>query len=78
MDGEKLICPYCGKEQYTHEDDDISAYLCLEMCEHCGKQFWYSVEVKRYYSPRKYDDAEEPDPASCVQYNNVDGCSYWW
>ena len=22
-DGETLICPYCGREQYTHEPDDI-------------------------------------------------------
>lgn len=78
MDEEKLICPYCGKEQYTHEDDDISADFCLETCEHCGKQFWYSVEVTRYYSPREYDYEETPDFALHVQHNSADGCFFWW
>lgn len=47
---ETLICPHCGKEQYTHEPDDISAYCCLEKCEHCGKPIWYAVTVQREYS----------------------------
>lgn len=57
MDNENLICPYCGEEQYTHEPDDISADMCLTECEHCGKPFWYAVEVTRIYSP--YQDGEE-------------------
>lgn len=48
-----LVCPYCNKEQYTHEDDDISADMCLTECEHCHKNFWYSVEVTRTYYPYK-------------------------
>lgn len=51
--GENLICPYCGREQYTHEPDDISADMCLTECEHCRRNFWYSVEVTREYSPRR-------------------------
>ena len=47
---EILMCPHCGKEQYTHEPDDLSAYCCLEECEHCGQSFWYTVEVSRNYS----------------------------
>lgn len=47
---EPLTCPYCGREQYTHEPDDISANMYLTECEHCGKSFWYSVDVIREYS----------------------------
>ena len=47
---EPLTCPYFGREQYTHEPDDISANMCLTECEHCGKSFWYSVDVIREYS----------------------------
>ena len=50
---EKLTCPYCGSEQYGHEPDEISAYCCLEQCEHCEKEFWYSVSVRRTYSTEK-------------------------
>lgn len=56
IDEEMLTCPYCGREQYTHEPDDISANICLETCEHCGKLFWYSVDVIREYSSRKYEE----------------------
>lgn len=47
---EALICPACGKEQYTHEPDDISAYCCFTECEHCGESILYSVTVTREYS----------------------------
>lgn len=40
-----LICPWCGREQYTHEPDDISSLMCYTECEGCGKTFWYSVEI---------------------------------
>lgn len=56
---EKLICPYCGEEQYTHEPDEISAFMCLTECEHCGKKFWYSVSVRREYDSTKYEEDEE-------------------
>ena len=52
---EKLTCPYCGSEQYGHEPNEISGYCCLERCEHCGKEFWYSVSVRRTYSTEKGD-----------------------
>lgn len=54
-------CPFCGKEQYTHEPDDISAYCCLEKCEHCGELFWYSIEVSRSYSVMDYDQIGRED-----------------
>lgn len=25
---ETLICPYCGQEQYGHEPDEITAFMC--------------------------------------------------
>lgn len=53
-----LICPYCGEEQITHEPDDITSYCCLVECEHCYKQFWYSVTVTRDYDSTKYEDEE--------------------
>lgn len=53
QDNENLRCPYCGKIQYTHEDDEISANMCWTKCEHCGKAFWYSVTVSREYVPFK-------------------------
>lgn len=37
--GETLICPYCGQEQYGHEPDEITAFMCSTQCEHCGKMF---------------------------------------
>ena len=49
MDDEKLICPYCGREQETHEPDVISALCCLTTCEHCDREFWYAVDVKHLY-----------------------------
>ena len=52
-----LICPYCKEEQYTHEDDEISAFMCFTECEHCGKEFWYSVSVTREYEA--YTDEEK-------------------
>lgn len=55
MDNE-LICPYCGREQYCHEPDDDSYLMCLTECEHCGKQFWYSVTVTRSYGSSPYND----------------------
>ena len=58
MDEDKLVCPYCGREQYTHEPDDISSIMCNTECEHCGKLFWYSVTVTREYSPYK-DEGNE-------------------
>ena len=59
---ESLHCPYCGQEQYMHEDDDISSYACLTECEHCGKSFWYGVDVTREYWPRKDDEDEDTSP----------------
>lgn len=53
---EKLICPYCEREQYCNEPDEISSLMCLTECEHCGKKFWYSVEVKRTYQSRTYEE----------------------
>ena len=58
---ETLICPHCGKVQYTHEPDDIGTYYCLEECEHCGELFWYSIEVSRSYSVMDYDQIERED-----------------
>ena len=59
FDGAEILhCPYCGRAQDTHEDDEISANCCLTECEHCGKSFWYSVDVTRAYWPRK-DDTED-------------------
>lgn len=55
---ETLICPYCGKVQYTHDPDDISGDMCYTICEYCEKPFWYAVEVVRTYSAYK-DDSEE-------------------
>ena len=60
---ETLICPHCEKEQYTHEPDGISAYCRLEECEHCGKSFWYSVEVTRRYGVMDYDQIGRGDNA---------------
>lgn len=65
-DSEKLICPYCGGEQYCHEPDVIDACCANTECEHCGKLFDYSVTVTRYYSSEKRDDenGEEEDMES--------------
>ena len=49
-DDEALVCPHCHTEQYTHEPDEISAICCHVTCEHCEKNFWYSVDVTRSYS----------------------------
>ena len=38
--------------------NDISALMCLTECEHCGKRFWYSVDVTRQYDSRPYDGDE--------------------
>lgn len=56
---DSLICPHCGCEQETHEDDDISALMCSTECEQCGKMFWYSVSVIREYSPYTCDEEGE-------------------
>lgn len=45
-----LTCPHCGREQFAHEPDSISAHSCLTICESCDKEFWYSVTVTRTYS----------------------------
>lgn len=55
--GETLICPYCGQEQYGHEPDEMTAFMCSTQCEHCGRDFWYSVTVTREYSSTK-DEVE--------------------
>ena len=51
-----LICPHCGAVQDTHEPDQISAYVCWTQCEKCGKGFWYSVSVSRYYDSWEEDE----------------------
>lgn len=55
---DKLICPYCGKEQIGHEPDTISSIMCYTECEYCDRAFWYSVDVCRDYSAFE-DDTEE-------------------
>nr|DAO17242.1 MAG TPA: DNA-directed RNA polymerase [Caudoviricetes sp.] len=60
---ETLICPHCRKVQYTHEPDKISAYCCITECEHCGKSFWYSVEVSYRYGVLDYDQIGREDNA---------------
>lgn len=60
-DDEKLYCPYCGEEQDGHEPDEISSDMCYTECEHCGKNFWYSVNVTRTYSSSKDDDDEDSE-----------------
>ena len=61
FDREELICPYCGEVQYTHEPDEISADMCFTECEHCGKNFWYSVTVTRTYWSEKDNEADEDE-----------------
>lgn len=61
MDDNVLECPYCGREQYTHKSDDITAFCCFTECEHCGKQFWYAVTVARHYESFKDDNDKEDD-----------------
>lgn len=58
---EILICPQCGKEQYIHEPDDISAYSCLEVCEHCGELIFYAVDVTREYSAWMGEEGDEDE-----------------
>ncbi len=55
---EKLICPYCGKEQLCHEPDDTSAACCSTECEFCDRMFWYSVDVRRVYSSVPDEDGK--------------------
>lgn len=55
-DSEKLVCPYCGAEQECHDPDMITAFVCTEECERCGRVFEYSVSVSRSYSARKMED----------------------
>ena len=56
---EELKCPYCEWEQDGHELDEISAEMCLTECERCGKSFWYSVSVVRYYDSWTEEEDEE-------------------
>jgi hypothetical protein len=49
-ESEVLICPHCGKPQYTHEPEEISSCMSSTECEHCEKTFWYAVNVTRSYS----------------------------
>lgn len=56
MDNETLVCPYCGREQYTHEPDEISGAMCLTECEQCEKEFWYCIKVTREYWSYKGED----------------------
>ena len=58
---ETLVCPYCKREQYCHEDDEISALMCHTECESCGKEFWYSVDVVRSYYSRTEEDENGKD-----------------
>lgn len=53
---ETLVCPYCKREQYCHEDDEISALMCHTECESCGREFWYSVDVTRSYYSRTEEE----------------------
>ena len=53
---EKLICPYCGQVQETHEPDQFSGYVEFYECEHCGKNFWYDVIVTREYYSLKEEE----------------------
>lgn len=54
----ELICPFCGRKQLYHEPDEITADVCIEICEKCGKEIEYSVEVSRTYYPTIPDDTE--------------------
>ncbi len=63
-DENRLTCPYCGTEQYTHEPDDFSAYACCTECESCGKLFWYSVWVTREYTPFTDEELENSRKAN--------------
>jgi uncharacterized Zn-finger protein len=55
MDESTLKCPYCQKEQYCHEPDEIDALMANTQCEYCGKIFEYSVSVIRMYDSREID-----------------------
>lgn len=46
---EELKCPYCGATQDNHEPDMFTSYICTTECDECGKEFEYSVDVKRQY-----------------------------
>ena len=46
---EELKCPYCGAIQENHEPDMFTSYICTTECDECGKEFEYSVDVKRQY-----------------------------
>ena len=69
-----LICPFCGRTQFSHEPDEISADMCFTPCEFCGKFFWYAVTVERKYTPYTTpdtpvkpfapDDDQQPEPAN--------------
>lgn len=60
-----LICPYCGREQYNHEPDEIDAYMATDECEECGKLIEYSVKVERtYYSFRDENENEYDNSAN--------------
>jgi transcription elongation factor Elf1 len=51
-----LTCPYCGREQLTAEPDEFTANCCFAVCEHCEKEFWYSVRVVREYDSWEGDN----------------------
>ncbi len=53
---DKLICPYCNKEQKFHDLDYDSRILGSETCEHCKKEFYYSVVVTREYASYKENE----------------------
>ena len=56
---DRLFCPFCGREQYCHEPEDFTAYICTTECEHCGREIEYSVEVVRTYYPIIPDEDED-------------------
>ena len=55
-----LTCPYCGREQFRHKPDEISVMRARATCEYrrCGKEFFYSVEIKREYESMKCKEVE--------------------
>ena len=57
----ELVCPYCGKTQQCHEQDEISAVYCTTECEYCEKVFGYSVDVKVEYSSFKQTQENESE-----------------
>lgn len=58
---DKLICPYCGAVQETHEPEQISAMMANTECESCGRTFDYSVDVIRTYWPFQIEKKNEEE-----------------